>query len=256
LEFADYRDYSAGDDLRRIDWNLYGRLDRLFLKLYEEEEDLHVMILLDHSKSMDFPRSGNGLRKFDFARRIAAALAYLALCNLDRVDLAPFASQVGANFGLSRGRGQFHNVLSYLSRCAIVDGATDMTPAFDAFTARTKWRGLAIVISDFLDPAGPAAGLGRLAHAGFEVEAIHIGSEEGDKELRGDCELVDAETGETLDVMVDERVLRHFQAAREARLMELEKFCLRSQMAFLRTHTTEPFEDLLLRRLREAGVAA
>src|SRR5690606_16054145 len=138
----------------------------------------------------------------------------------------------------------------------IAEGTTDMTAAFDGFTVRTKWRGLAIVIGDFLDAAGPAAGLARLAHTGFEVEAIHVGSGELEKDLLGDCELVDAETGEHLEVMVDERVLQQFRAAREARLADLERFCLRSQMAFLRTNTAEPFEDLLLRRLREAGVAA
>jgi len=139
LEFADYRNYTAGDDLRSIDWNIYGRLDRLFIKLFEQEQDLDISFLIDASASMRWsPESRPGaqaprISKFDQARRIAASLAYIGLANLDRVNVHYFGSRLEKDMGLSRGKSQFHKVLDFLRDAPELDGETRLLPSLQTF---------------------------------------------------------------------------------------------------------------------------
>src|SRR5947209_1446402 len=172
VEFADYREYILGDDLRYVDWNTAARLDKLFVKLFIEEEDLYLALLIDSSKSMDF---GNP-KKLHYAARVAAALGYIGLSNYDRVSVTAFAGSLGAALPTKRGKAGVLPFFRYLNQIKAV-GETSFTSAMKAFSARAKSRGVAIVLSDFLDPQW-ADGLRSLLARGFQVALIHTLDEE------------------------------------------------------------------------------
>src|SRR6266581_1230526 len=187
VEFADYRNYVAGDDFRYLDWNLYGRLDRLFLKLYEEERELPVTVFLDASESMTFGEP----RKFDFARQVAAAVGYVALCGFDRVSVAAFPDMLQEPMGESdlearsqelAARGALRSVRGRKSALQFFQdinqltagGATELNEALRRGALQSRRAGLAVVLSDFLDPAGYEPGLTALLGRGFQVNAVQI----------------------------------------------------------------------------------
>jgi len=259
MEFADYRNYAPGDDLRTVDWNVYGRLNRLFVKLFEAEQDLHVSILLDCSASMhwkgEVAATRSALCKFDHARRIAAALGYVALANLDRVNLVPFGTDLGDDLGFVRGKQQFHAVLDFLKRLPDspepARGQTRMRVCFQAFARRLKCRGLVFVLSDFFDPEAADA-MGLLHRQQFEVSALQVlDPVELDPGLSGDVRLVDAETEVAFDMLADARLLKAYRAEFDRFVAELEHDCMERAIGFVQTTTAVPFEDLVLRVLRE-----
>jgi uncharacterized protein (DUF58 family) len=256
LEFADYRNYSFGDDLRSIDWNIYGRLDRLFIKLFEQEQDLDIHFLIDASASMRWvPPGGDRISKFDQARRIAASLGYIALTNLDRVNALWFSSTLGDDLGLVRGKSQFHSVLEFLRRAPEPDGATGLLAAARSFTQRLKRRGLVFVLSDFLDPAGYEEALGLLRFNRFDTHVIQVlDPVELRPEASGDLRLVDCETGAPLEVTATAGVLASYHAEVDRYLAELAAFCLRRGVAYAQASTAVPFEDLVLRVLRDGMI--
>jgi uncharacterized protein (DUF58 family) len=266
LEFADYRNYTSGDDLRTVDWNVYGRLNRLFVKLFEAEQDLRVSILIDCSTSMHWlpeQRTSTALTKFDHARRIAAALAYVALANLDRVNLFPFAGELGIDLGFVRGKQQFHAVLEFLKRLSrqsrTVDqghSRTRMRASFRTFAHRLKQRGLVFVLSDLFDPEAADA-LGFLRQQKFEASALQVLDQaELDPalggELKGDLQLVDAESGDAFDVRADSTLLDSYRAEFAAFNQAVERDCRRRAIGFIQTTTAVPFEDLVLHVLRSS----
>src|SRR5271163_3713698 len=190
VEFADHRNYVPGDDFRYLDWNLYGRLDRLFLKLYEEERELTVRIFLDASESMTFGEP----RKFDFARQIAAAIGYVALSGFDRVSVIPFpelndraadgadvpkrevtSSETAARGALRSVRGE-KSAIQYFQNISAVTagGAADLNQALRRGALQARQAGVAVVLSDFLDPAGYETGLTALVGRGFQVDLVQI----------------------------------------------------------------------------------
>ena len=256
LEFADYRNYALGDDLRSIDWNIYGRLDRLFIKLFEQEQDLHIYFLIDASASMRWRADNRAAdvrsSKFDAARRIAASLAYVGLANLDRINVHFFGSSLIGDLGLTRGRSQFHKVLEFLRNAPESAGETRLAPSLRAFAQRTKRRGLAIVLSDFFDRAGYDEALALLRHHQFEVHAVQVLDP---AELRpnetGDLRLVDAETSTAYEVTANENLLRQYHAQIDRFLAQLAAFCAERGIAYVQASTSVPFEDLVLRVLRE-----
>ena len=257
MEFADYRNYTPGDDLRTVDWNVYGRLDRLFVKLFEAEQDLHVSILLDCSASMHWTpeTSGAAQSKFNHARRIAAALGYVALANLDRVNLFPFGTELGADLGFVRGKQQFHAVLEFLNRLSQppdrARSQTRMLGSFQTFAHRLKRRGLVFVLSDFFDPEASEA-LGFLHRQQFAVSALQVlDPVELDPLLAGDMQLVDTETGTAFDLLADPRLLNAYRAEFSRFVQQIEQDCRKRSMGFIQTTTAVPFEDLVLRILRE-----
>ncbi len=255
LEFADYRNYSFGDDLRSIDWNIYGRLDRLFVKLFEQEQDLDIHFLIDASASMRWTSGSERIEKFDQARRIAAALAYVALANLDRVNVLWFSSTLGADLGLVRGKSQFHCVLDFLRRAPKSDGPTNLLATARSFTQRLKRRGLVFVLSDFLDPAGCEEALGLLRFSRFDAHVIHVLDP---AELRptatGDLRLVDCETGAPLEITASAAVLARYHAEVDCFLAGLTDFCVRRGIGYAHASTTVAFEDLVLRVLRDGMI--
>jgi len=255
LEFADYRNYVAGDDPRTIDWNVYGRLDRLFVKLFEEEEDLHVYLLVDSSASMAW-QSGT-ISKFDQGRRIAAALAYISLANLDRVNVHAFNDGLGADCGLSRGKNQFHQILSFLSALECSKRGTSLGKTVQRFVQRVKRRGLVILISDFFDPVGYKEALNLLRFQRFELQVIQVvDPAELTPDLSGDFQLLDCETGQALDITSNPSARAAFKAEIGNFLSGLERYCFENQTGFLQATTNDAFEDLVLRVLRERRLVA
>ena len=267
LEFADYREYSPGDDPRRIDWNSYGRLDRLFLKLFEEEEDLPVHLLIDASASMRWsPAAGDETMsrptKFDLARRLAAALAYVGLGRLDRVSLRFFGTSEQPSddpgLGLTRGKTQFHRALDFLARPPAPGSspvATDLRASLGDFSKRTRRAGLAIVFSDFFDPAaGHLDALARLLHRRFELQLVHtLDPAEIDPiagQLRGDLRLLDAESPRAFELTADDALVRAYRSEFETFLAGLRGFCARRGAGYTLASTAVPLEDQLTTMLR------
>jgi uncharacterized protein (DUF58 family) len=260
LEFADYRNYSLGDDLRSIDWNIYGRLDRLFVKLFEQEQDLHIYFLIDASASMRWQPANLEFKiqnsKFDQARRIAASLAYIGLANLDRVNVLWFADLLLGDMGLSRGKSQFHKVLDFLERPPSVAGSsTGLLPSLRAFAQRMKRRGLVFVIGDFFDPAGYEDALGLLRYNNFDLHVIHtLDPAELRPRETGDLRLVEAETGEVFEVTANDALLRRYEREIDGFIAGLENYCQRRGIGYVRATTEIAFEDLVLRVLRDGTI--
>jgi uncharacterized protein (DUF58 family) len=252
VEFADHRDYTAGDDLRYLDWSAYGRLDKLLLRLFEEEEDLHVYVLLDRSASMA------DHKKLEYASTVAAALAYVSLAKLDRVSIVPLAATAEKQRRLppSRGKGNIFKVFRFLEELRPT-GETDLTASIGAFVHETKRRGIAVVISDFYNPAGYEEALNLLRYHRFETTAIQIWSEEeAHPAIRGDVRLVDVETGEAREVTVSERALKAYEAAHQQLTDGLAAFCTQRGIGCFRADTRVPFDELVLRLFRQGGLLA
>ncbi|HVR35210.1 MAG TPA: DUF58 domain-containing protein [Methylomirabilota bacterium] len=255
VEFADHRNYVVGDDLRYLDWNLFGRLERLFLKLYEEERELPVTIFLDASESMTFGTP----RKFDFARQVAAAVGYVALCGFDRVRMVVFPDRpeeaaVRGSLRAVRGRKSTMNFFRQLNELTAGGGA-DLNEALRRGALEARQTGMAVVLSDFLDPLGYEAGLNALVGRGFQVNAVQVLSpEELAPATFGDLRLVDAETGAIQDVTFGKFRLAAYQKTVQGFCQRLREYCQGRGIHCFLAATDTPIEDLLLKQLREAEV--
>ena len=249
VEFADHRPYAPGDDLRTLDWKLYARLERLLVRLFEEEEDLHVYLLVDISRSMEL----GAPPKVDYARRVAAALAYIALANLDRASIAAFGDGLRGRLPPARGKGRIHKVFRFLNGLR-TGGVTDLSAAARTFAAQNRRRGLAVVISDLYDPAGAQDGLNFLRYNRYEPFVIHVWDpQELAPAVRGDLQLVDCETGEIRDVTITDRLIRRYRSAHESFCREMEEFCTGRRIPYFRAPTDVEFDDLVLRIFRTGG---
>jgi uncharacterized protein (DUF58 family) len=250
IEFADHRTYARGDDFRYIDWNLYGRLDKLLLRLFEEEEDLAIYILIDVSDSMSI---GSPLPKLHYAMQIGAALTYVGLANLDRVAIIPFSDRLIDRLPPSRGKNRIFRVFDFLRKCDI-GGKTRLAECMKDFVTQNKRRGLAVVISDFYDPVGFEQGINTLRYHKFEpfiLQAYDL--REASPALHGDLTLVDCETGDTREVTVSKSLLEAYEREHEKYCKELEAYCTKYALPFFRTHTTIPFDELVLKIFRSGG---
>jgi len=250
IEFADHRTYARGDDFRYIDWNLYGRLDKLLLRLFEEEEDLHIYILIDVSDSMAI---GQPLPKLHYAMQVGAALTYVGLANLDRVAIIPFSDRLIGRMPPSRGKNRIFRVFDFL-RNVELGGKTELAECMKQFVAQNKRRGLAVVISDFYDPEGFEQGINTLRYHKFEPFVLQVYDQrEAAPKLAGDLALVDCETGDTREVTVSKSLLEAYEAEHEKYCKELEAYCTKYAMPFFRTHTSIPFDELVLKIFRSGG---
>jgi len=255
VEFADYRNYVAGDDFRYLDWNLFGRLDKLFLKLYEEERELPVTIFLDASESMTFGTP----RKFDFARQVAAAIGYVALCGFDRVSvqLFPDAMGEGAIRGALRSVRGRKSSLQFFQNLNLVNasGTASFNEALRRAALTARRSGVGIVLSDFLDPAGYEPGLTALIGRGFQVSAVQIlAPEEVNPTDFGDLRLVDSENGSVQEVTFGKFRLKNYQQTVQNYIQRLREFCQSRGINFFTTTSDASLEKLLLKQLREAEV--
>ena len=252
IEFADHREYVAGDDFRYLDWNVYQRHGRLLLRLFEEEEDLSVYVLLDQSTSMAFGDPA----KIDYGKKIAAALAYVALANLDRVSVLTFADVMMARLAPTRGKNRIFKAFDFL-RPVVADGRTGIADAMRTFVAQNKRRGIAILISDLYDPAGFEDGINTLRYAKFEPYVIQIfDASELRPPLHGDVRLVDTETGEAREVTVTPRILDRYAAAHREYRKRIEDFCTQKHVPYFAVETSVPFDDAILRIFRRGGMVA
>jgi uncharacterized protein (DUF58 family) len=263
VEFADHRTYVHGDDLRYLDWSLYGRLDRFFVKLYEEERELPVQIFLDASESMLFGTPP----KFEFARRIAAAIGYIALCGFDRLTIrvfpepdprgnGPATAELASRAALRGVRGK-RSALTFLSNLGKVTpgGPADFNDALRRGALQVRQPGAAIVLSDLLDPRGYADGLDALMGRGFHVSVIQVLAEE---ELHpttfGDLRLVDSESAAEQEVTFGKFRLKAYRQVVENYTQKLREFCRARGIRFFRATSSTPFETLVLKDLRKAMV--
>ena len=201
VEFAEHRNYTSGDDLRHIDWNVYGRLDKLFLKLFLEEEDLHVYTLLDTSLSMDFGEP----TKLRYGKQVAAALSFIGLVNHDRVLVDTFSAQLTQGLHGIRGRSQMWRVVQYLEQLQPT-GTSNLTASAREFAIRHAGKGVVVVISDFMDKQGYQEALRYLLARNMDIYVVQVLSqEEVTPELVGDLRLVDVEDGEAAEITITRR---------------------------------------------------
>ena len=263
VEFADYRDYAQGDDLRRVDWNVYARLERPYVKLFEEEEDLAVHVLLDGSGSMDWgdgdeEAAGQGDKernKWFCARRLAAALGYVALVSGDRLAVANLKSQISNfKFGPVRGRGHVLRLFEWLEEVG-AEGTTDLNAALRSYAVSGGRAGLVVLISDLFSPAGYAEGLAALAARGHEVSILHVlSSDEVEPPLGGDLRLLDVETGEPQEVTIDGGMRALYRRRLEEWQGEIRNTCRARDVRYVPVVTGTPFERVVLYDLRRVGL--
>jgi uncharacterized protein (DUF58 family) len=249
-EFADSRPYAAGDDVRFLDWSLYARLDRLFLRLYREEEDLPVHLLIDLSGSMGF----GSPPKMLYAKQVVAALGFIGLVNLDRVMVVGFVDRPIVRSGVFRGRGALPRLLEFIAGLES-GGPGDFSRALRAATPLLPGRGVVILVSDFLDKGGVTGGLRSLAARHLDVCAIQIlAVEEIEPGLSGDLKLTDVEDGDEAEVTVTAPLLHRYRRAVAAFQADLKDQFTRCGMSFLTTDNRIPFERLVLTTLLTRGV--
>jgi uncharacterized protein (DUF58 family) len=250
IEFADHRPYSRGDDFRHIDWKAYKRVNRLLLRLFEEEQDLPIYLLLDVSGSMAEPS------KFDLARQIAAAVCYIGMVHLDQLTILTFARGLAHESSPGRGKGRIFRVFELLERLE-AGGATDLRESLKEFASRPRQVGLTVVISDFMDPGGFEAGLKILRTLGHDVFVVHVASEtDRDPATLGDVRFVDAETGDERELDVTPRLATAYVRAWEAHATELRHFCGRYGVGYVRADAGRPFEEIVLQAFRRGRLLA
>ncbi len=250
VEFADYRAYSVGDDLRFLDWNLFARLDRLFLRLFLEEEDLHVYVLVDNSLSMEFGTP----TKLHYAKQVAAALGFIGLTNMDRVVIEVFNDRITRSTPALRGRRSLWRLTSFLEGIDPA-GPSDFTRALKAFSLKCSGKGVVVILSDFLDKGGYAEGLRYLIARNLDVYVVQILSqEEIEPPLTGDLKLTDMEDGDEAEVTVSAPLLKKYKETLNAYRGALSQFCTRRGVQYLFTSNQVPFDRLVLGYLRQRGL--
>lgn len=247
VEFADHRNYSVGDDLRHIDWNVYGRLDKLFLKLFLEEEDLHVYTLLDTSLSMDF----GDPTKLRFGKQVAAALSFVGLVNHDRIVLDTFSSNLDAGLSSIRGRSQMWRIVQHLDSLK-ASGSSDLTAAARTFAIKHPGKGIVVVISDFMDKNGYEDALRYLMARNMDIYVVHVLSrEEVEPEIVGDLRLIDCEDSDEAEITVSAPLLKRYKETLDSYVGGFREWCTRRGIAYIFTTNQTPFDKLILNYLRE-----
>jgi uncharacterized protein (DUF58 family) len=250
VEFADYRDYSLGDDLRQLDWNVYARLERLFVKLFVEEEDVTVTFLVDASASMAAGRPP----KLLFAKHAAAALGYIGLASEDRVSVSVLGGRTARRQPALRGSGRVFRLLSNLSAITTAEGSTDLLATARRAAAMLTGRGVLVLISDLLDPNAERA-VRELAGTSAELIIIHVLSpDELDPKLEGDVRLVDSETGDGIDVTVDLATIDAYKARLAAWQAGFADIAAKRRASYVTVSSDVPLAELVFAELRRRRV--
>ncbi len=250
VEFADYREYTLGDDLRQLDWNVYARLERLFVKLFVEEEDVTITLLLDASASM---ATGNP-SKLVFAKRAAAAMGYIGLASEDRVAVSALSGRVGRRRAALRGSGRVFRLLADLSAIEPADGRTDLLAAARHAAAQLHGRGVVVLLSDLLDPDADRV-IRELAATGSELIVLHVLSpDELDPVLEGDLRLVDTETDERVDITADLGTIDAYKSRLAAWKAGLAETATKRRASYVDLASDVNLADLMFAELRRRKV--
>jgi len=250
VEFADFRSYVAGDDLRFIDWNMYARLEKLFLKLFLEEEDLHFYALLDTSASMDF----GDPTKLHYARQLAAALGFIGLCRADRVRIETLDQSLHQHAPVYRGRHNLGRMLGQLE--ALQPGAPlPLAQGVRNFCLRNSGKGILVLITDLMDKSGYETAFRLLVAQQLDVYVLHLLSpEELEPPIQGDLKLVDCEDRDMAEISVSRPLLERYQRTLAAFVQGARDFCTRRGIAYQLVDTRLPVEQLVRSYLRRRGL--
>jgi len=250
VEFADFRNYSTGDDFRQIDWNAYARLEKLFLKLFMEEQDATVYIFIDCSTSRDHGQPA----KARMARQLAGALAYISLANFDRVAVGACTDRLAEFLPPVRGRGSIWKVWNFIENLPST-GMTDLDSALWDVGSYRPGPGISVVISDLLSPSGCREGLKFLRFHKQEISLLQVLSpEELNPELRGDLRLIDCESGWAREVTVTPGLLQAYRQRLALLVNDTRAFCLQQGINYLQLASDSPLEAVLLKSMRQAGI--
>jgi uncharacterized protein (DUF58 family) len=246
-EFADFRAYVPGDDFRHLDWKAFLRLGKLVLRLYQEEEDLPIYFFLDSSKSMDYGSPS----KLDYGRQITAALCYIGLANLDRVSIISYADKIKSELQPQRGKSRIFKIFRFLTEIA-PGGETNARESFKGYATGARRRGLAVIISDCFDREGFETAVDILRHAGHDVFVVHIAShEEFEPAVKGELVLVDSENNFSREVAVTPALLAAYQSEYNRFCDQVESYCGKYHLGYVRVLTDYPFEDLVMKVFRQ-----
>jgi uncharacterized protein (DUF58 family) len=263
IEFADYRNYVKGDDLRRLDWNVYARLERPFIKLLEEEEDLAVHLLVDASASMNWPdENGNQLavnsnqstNKLVYGLQLAGALGHISLTSGDLLTVSLLNSSGDRHWGPHRSQQNSLRLLQFLET-GTAGGVTDLNLSMRNYALYGRRPGLLFLISDLLSPNGYQDGLTALQSRGYEVGVIHLLSpDEVDPPVSGDLKLVDVETGQDAEITLDPTTLNQYRERLREWQSQIAAYCANRGVHYIPVTTDLPWEQLVMQTLRIKGV--
>ncbi len=277
VEFADHRPYVVGDDLRHIDWNIFGRLDRLFLKLFLEEEDLSLHLVIDASASADTGEPS----KFFLMQQLAMALGYIGLSNYNRVactaiggslsSLSPAggegrgegAPQLLTRVTDLRGKRRTHDLARFL--CQLEPGSgigdtdspdvPDFSEACKRIALTRRGKGVMVLLSDMLIKEGYDTGLRLLVGRGYDLFVMQVLSpQELDPSLAGDLRLKDLEDGDRADITVSAPLLKKYKQNLAAYTTRLREFCARRDITQMTVRSDTPMDTLILDYLRRRGL--
>ena len=250
VEFADFRNYVAGDDLRTLDWNLYARLDKLIIKLFLEEEDLHFYTLIDASRSMNFGTP----TKLAYAKQLAASLGFVGLIRADRVCIETLGQGPHQRGPTLRGRKSVWRMLEHLNTMEAGE-TTNLAEGVRNFATRNSGRGIVVLISDLMDKAGYEPALRFLASQQMDTFVIHVLSqEELEPDVTGDLKLLDCEDGDEAEITVSVPLLSKYQETLNTFVGSAQQFCSRRGMNYLLTNNQTPVEELIATYLRQRGL--
>jgi uncharacterized protein (DUF58 family) len=250
IEFADYRNYVQGDDLRHVDWNIFSRLESLYLKLFMEQEDLTLHLIIDASASMNF----GSPTKMHYAGRLAAAIGYIALCSYDRVSCEAFSGVRSMRLPPCRGKGSSRRLFDFIQNIE-AGGATQLESACKSYGLRNRAKGVAVLISDFFDEDGHEGALRRLHMGGSECYAMHVLSpEEIDPPISGDLKLIDSETNNFTEISVSPALVRRYRANLDGFCDSIKQYCTARGMTYVPAPTDTPIDQLTLDVLRKGGL--
>lgn len=247
VEFADYRPYVSGDDTKDVDWKAYLRLDKLILRIFDEEADLPIYLFVDSSLSMGFGAPS----KFDYARKVAAALGYIGLLNLDRVSVIGYGNGVSEQIAAKRGRNQIWRIFKFLERMQ-TSGETSLERAFKTFFGTRKKRGLVVVASDFMDPAGFQPAFDFIRMFRHDVFNVHILTpEEVKPHFPDEAMLVDSESGTSQRLRMSPTLIAAYEEEMARLRTGIEAYCARYGWGYVQTQTPIPFEDLVIQIFKQ-----
>jgi len=250
VEFADFRQYVPGDDLRFIDWNLFARLERLYLKLFLEEEDLHFYALIDTSTSMEFGEP----TKLQFAKQLAAALGFIGLCRADRVKIESLGTSSRKPGPTLRGRSSLWRMQEYLEGIESGENVS-LAEGVKNFCLRNSGKGILVLISDLMDKEGYEKALRFLVTQQMDVYLLHVLSpEELNPEVKGDLKLIDCEDDDVAEVTISRPLMDRYKRTLATFIDGAREFCTRRGMSYLMVSTETPVETLVANYLRKRGL--